>query len=248
MALVAGSRLGAYEIIAPLGAGGMGEVYRARDTRLGREVAVKVLSERFAGDAGLQARFEREAQAVAALSHPNILAIHDYGTQGDTTFAVMELLEGQTLRTRLAKGPIPWRSAVEIGVAIAEGLAAAHAKGITHRDLKPENLFLPSGGSLKILDFGLAQIQPLAGGLDETSPHVPRATEAGTVLGTVGYMAPEQVRGQPADARSDIFSLGCVLYEMVTGQRSFARETAVETMTAILHDEPPEVTESGKKV
>src|SRR5436190_8431442 len=246
--LAAGTQLGPYQIRAPFGAGAMGEVYRASDTRLGREVAVKVLAERFAGDAELRGRFEREARAVAALSHPSILAIHDFGTQGSSTYAVMELLEGQTLRERLSKGPLPWRKAVEIGVAIAEGLAAAHAKGITHRDLKPENLFLPAGGSLKILDFGLAQIQPLAGGLDETSPHVPRATEAGTVLGTVGYMAPEQVRGQPADARSDIFSLGCVLYEMVAGTRAFAHDTAVETMTAILHDEPPEVTESGKKV
>src|SRR5438046_5850325 len=155
----------------------MGQVYRARDTRLGREVAVKVLAERFAGDADLRGRFEREAQAVASLSHPNILAIHDYGTQGASTYAVMELLEGQTLRARLAKGPLPWRKAVEIGVAIADGLAAAHARGITHRDLKPENLFLPGGGSVKILDFGLAQIKPLAAGLDETSPHVPGATE-----------------------------------------------------------------------
>src|SRR5436190_23897478 len=246
--LAAGTQLGPYEIIAPLGAGGMGQVYRARDTRLGREVAVKVLAERFAGDAELRGRFEREAQAVAALSHPSILAIHDFGTQGSSTYAVMELLEGQTLRERLNKGPMPWRKAVEIGVAIAEGLAAAHAKGITHRDLKPENLFLTSVGSLKILDFGLAQIQPLAGGLDETSPHVPRATEAGTVLGTVGYMAPEQVRGQRADVRSDIFSLGCVLYEMVTGKRAFARETAVEAMTAILHDEPADVADCGKQV
>src|SRR5262245_1358565 len=224
----------------------MGEVYRARDTRLGREVAVKVLAERFADSAELRTRFEREAQAVAALSHPNILAIHDYGTEGSSTYAVMELLEGQTLRARLAQGPLPWRKAVEIAVAIAEGLSAAHAKGITHRDLKPENLFLLNGGSVKILDFGLAHVQPLAGGLDETSPHLPRATEAGTVLGTVGYMAPEQVRGQPADFRSDIFSLGCVVYEMVTGQRAFARDTAVETMTAILHEEPLDLRDSGK--
>jgi len=241
-------RLGPYEIIAPIGTGGMGEVYRARDTRLGRDVAVKVLAERFSGDAELRARFAREAQAVAALSHPNILAIHDVGMEGSSSYAVMELLEGQTLRERLNKGPMPWRKVVEIGVAIAEGLAAAHAKGITHRDLKPENLFLTAGGALKILDFGLAQIKPRAGGLDETSPHVPSATEPGAIMGTVGYMSPEQVRGQPADVRSDIFSLGCVLHEMVTGQRAFARETAVETMTAILHDEPPEVSGSGKKV
>src|SRR3954471_17053167 len=186
-------RLGPYEIIAPIGTGGMGEVYRARDTRLGRDVAVKVLAERFSGDAELRARFAREAQAVAALSHPNILAIHDVGMEGSSSYAVMELLEGQTLRERLNKGPMPWRKVVEIGVAIAEGLAAAHAKGITHRDLKPENLFLTAGGALKILDFGLAQIKPRAGGLDETSPHVPSATEPGAIMGTVGYMSPEQV-------------------------------------------------------
>src|SRR5213078_2908167 len=155
MSLSAGTRLGPYQIVAPLGAGGMGEVYRARDTRLGREVAVKVLPESLADKADRQARFEREARAVAVLSHPNILAIHDYGTHGAVTYAVMELLEGETLRSRLVKGPLPWREAVEIGVAIAEGLAAAHAKGVVHRDLKPENLFLTTYGRVKILDFGL---------------------------------------------------------------------------------------------
>src|ERR1700756_2233925 len=164
--LAASTRLGPYEILAPLGAGGMGEVYRARDTRLGREVAVKVLPESLADKADRQARFEREARAVAALSHPNILAIHDYGTQGAVTYAVMELLEGETLRDRLIKGPIPWREAVAIGAAIADGLAAAHAKGIVHRDLKPENLFLTSGGYVKILDFGLARSEADAVALD----------------------------------------------------------------------------------
>src|SRR5947208_3086750 len=246
--LVASTRLGPYEIVAPLGAGGMGEVYRARDTRLGREVAVKVLPEPFANDPDKQARFEREARAVAALSHPNVLAIHDYGTHGAVTYAVMELLEGETLRQQLAQGPLPWRKAVEIGAAVADGLAAAHAKGIVHRDLKPENLFLTTDGRVKILDFGLARVTPLPNLQPETGPYVPAETDAGTVMGTVGYMSPEQVRGQPADARSDLFSFGCVLYEMLTGRRAFRRETAAETMTAILHDEPPNPTQAGKAI
>jgi serine/threonine-protein kinase len=246
--LTASTRLGPYEIVAPLGAGGMGEVYRARDTRLGREVAVKVLPELFAQNLGRRARFEREARAVAALSHPNILAIHDYGTHGEITYAVMELLEGETLRSRLAQGPLPWREAIAVGAAIADGLAAAHAKGIVHRDLKPENLFLTADGRVKILDFGLARITPLPDPQGETGPYVPPETDAGTVMGTVGYMSPEQVRGQSVDARSDLFSFGCVLYEMVTGRRAFRRETAAETMTAILHDEPPDLTNLGQQI
>src|SRR5713226_8174556 len=183
--LAASTRLGPYEILAPLGAGGMGEVYRARDTRLGREVAVKVLPESLAGNPDRQARFEREARAVAALSHPNILAIHDYGTQGAVTYAVMELLEGETLRDRLVRGPLPWREAVEVGAAIAEGLAAAHAKGIVHRDLKPENLFLTADGRVKILDFGLARMTHVANTQSETGPYVPADTDPGHVMGTV---------------------------------------------------------------
>src|SRR5437588_6917844 len=201
--LTAGQKLGPYEIVAPLGAGGMGEVYRARDTRLGREVAVKVLPETFADDPDRRTRFEREARAVAALSHPNILAIHDYGTHGAVTYLVMELLEGQTLRSRLAKRALPWREAIEVGGAVADGLAAAHLKGIIHRDVKPENLFLTSDGRVKILDFGLAGVTPLPDARGETGPYVPAATDPGTVLGTAGYMAPEQVRGQPVAARSD---------------------------------------------
>jgi serine/threonine protein kinase/tetratricopeptide (TPR) repeat protein len=243
--LAIASRLGPYEIVAPLGAGGMGEVYRARDTRLEREVAVKVLPEPFTKDPDRLARFEREAKAVAALSHPNILAVHDYGTDGAVTYLVMELLEGETLRSRMARGPLPWREAVEVGEAVAQGVAAAHAKGIVHRDLKPENLFLTADGQVKILDFGLARIAALPNTQSETRPYVPAETQPGTVLGTVGYMSPEQVRGQPVDVRSDIFSLGCVLYEMVTGIHPFARETAAETQAAILRDEPPHLGASG---
>jgi serine/threonine protein kinase/tetratricopeptide (TPR) repeat protein len=232
-------RLGPYQIVAPLGAGGMGEVYRARDTRLARDVAVKVLPEAFADHPTRQARFEREARAVAALSHPNILAIHDFGTEGSVTYAVMELLEGETLSSRLARGPMPWPEAVTIGTAIANGLAAAHEKGIVHRDIKPDNLFLTADGRVKILDFGLAQIDLPSETQTETGAYVPPVTEAGTLMGTVGYMSPEQVRGETVDARSDLFSFGCVLYEMVTGQRAFRRKSAAETMTAILHDDPP---------
>ena len=246
--LAVSSRLGPYEIVAPLGAGGMGEVYRARDTRLGREVAVKVLPEPLTGNSDRLARFEREARAVAALSHPNILAIHDYGTHESVTYAVMELLEGETLGGRLARGRLPWREAIEVGAAIADGLAAAHAKGIVHRDLKPENLFVTTDGRVKILDFGLARMAPPPSGQSQTAHYDPVETQAGTVMGTVGYMSPEQVRGQPADATSDLFSFGCVLYEMVTGRRAFQRETAAETMTAILHDEPVDLTNSGEQV
>ncbi|HUG90251.1 MAG TPA: serine/threonine-protein kinase, partial [Planctomycetaceae bacterium] len=246
--LETGSRLGPYEVVASLGAGGMGEVYRARDTRLGREVAVKVLLESSANTADSLARFEREARAVAALSHPNILSIHDYGTQESVTYAVMELLEGETLRGRLSKGPLPWREVVEIGAAIADGLAAAHAKGIVHRDLKPENLFLTNDGRVKILDFGLARVTPQPSRQSQTAHYDPLETHAGTVLGTVGYMSPEQVRGQPAEASSDLFSLGCVLHELVTGQRAFRRDSAVETMNSILHDEPADLSVSGQQI
>ncbi|UCE60933.1 MAG: protein kinase [Phycisphaerales bacterium] len=245
MSLEAGAHLGPYEIVAPLGAGGMGEVYRAKDTRLDREVAVKVLPERLAKDADALARFEREAKAVAALSHPNILSIHDIGTEGETSYVVMELLEGETLRKRVRRSAIHWRKAAEYGAAIADGLAAAHAKGIIHRDLKPENIFLTKDGIVKILDFGLARMEPgfsvIPSEERANTPTVTLDTKPGTVLGTVNYMSPEQVRGQRVDARSDIFSFGSVLYEMMTGTRAFAGESTPETMTAILKEEPPSV-------
>ncbi len=239
MPLPSGTHLGRYEILKPLGAGGMGEVYRARDTRLDREVAIKILHESFAQDPSRLARFEREAKAVAALSHPNILALHDAGTEQGTTYAVMELLEGETLRERLAGGAMPLRRAVDTAVQIARGLAAAHAKGLVHRDLKPENVFLVADGQVKILDFGLATSAETASG--EAAATQTRMTDPGTVLGTVGYMAPEQVRGQMADARTDLFALGAVLYEMLTGARAFQRDTAAETMTAILREDPSDL-------
>jgi len=247
--IAAGSRLGPYEILGQIGAGGMGEVYRARDTRLGREVAVKVLPASRARDPDALARMEREAQAVAALSHPNILAIHDLGTDQGVFFVVTELLEGESLRNRLASSALPWRKCVEIGAAIADGLAGAHLKGIVHRDLKPDNIYLTRDGRVKILDFGLARLEPVISQQDQTSaPTTPPRTEPGVTMGTVGYMSPEQARGASADTRSDIFSLGCVLYEMLTGRRAFSKPTAPETLTSILNEDPPDVSESGKQV
>ena len=243
MALEPGRSLGPYRIVSPLGAGGMGEVYRATDTRLGRDVALKVLPESVAGSPELRARFEREARAVASLSHPGILSIHDFGTDGGQTFAAMELLEGETLRSRLATGPLAPRRATEYALQLAQALAAAHDKGVVHRDVKPDNVFVTREGRVKVLDFGLArQASSLltSSGDDSVSPTLAPGTEPGTVLGTVGYMSPEQVKGQEADARSDIFSFGAVLYEMLTGKRAFRGETAAETMTAILRADPPE--------
>jgi Tol biopolymer transport system component/tRNA A-37 threonylcarbamoyl transferase component Bud32 len=248
MRLANGTRLGAYEITGVLGAGGMGEVYRARDTKLGREVAIKVLPERLSADRNALALFEREAQAVAALSHPNILAIHEFGESGSTVYAVMELLQGETLRERVKQGSVPVRKAADYAIQIAGALAAAHSKGIVHRDLKPENVFLTSEGRVKLLDFGLASQQPVPGqGRDDaSSPTLPHDFDSGTLIGTVGYMSPEQVRGDPTDHRVDVFSFGCVFYEMLTGQRAFKRETAAETMTAILREDPPEL--SGQRL
>jgi TolB-like protein/Flp pilus assembly protein TadD len=242
MTLPTGTRLGPYEIVSPLGAGGMGEVYRARDTRLGREVAIKVLPADLASDRGRLDRFEKEAKLVASLSHPNILALHDFGQADGVLYAVTELLEGDSLRQRLSSETLPVRKAIEIGAAVAEGLAAAHGKGIVHRDLKPDNIFLTFDGQVKILDFGLARTAEVLSPEGETAaPTTPAPTEPGTVMGTVGYMAPEQVRGFSADARSDIFAFGCVLYEMVSGRRAFAAATAAETMAAILRDTPARV-------
>src|SRR6202521_4346641 len=240
MTLAAGTRLGPYEILSPLGAGGMGEVYRARDSKLKRDVAVKVLPQALAADPEALARFEREALAVAALSHPNILAIHDFGNQDGISYAVMELLEGETLRGKLDAGPIPQKQAVEYALQVAKGLSAAHEKGIVHRDLKPENLFISKDGHLKILDFGLAKrVEAVAQGKATSAPTVSGHTEPGTVMGTAGYMSPEQVKGLPVDHRSDIFSLGTILYELLSGKRAFRRPTAADTMAAIMKEEPP---------
>ncbi len=248
MVLQSGSRIAHFEIVAPIGAGGMGEVYKARDTRLGRDVAIKVLPAEFASDPERLRRFEQEARAVAALNHPNILAIHDVGSHDGAPYIVTELLEGESLRERLQGGALPVRKSVEIGVQIAQGLAAAHEKGIVHRDLKPGNVFVTNEAHVKILDFGIAKLaQPDPGSLGTTVAPTP-STETGVVLGTVGYMSPEQVRGQAADHRSDIFSFGCVLYEMLSGRSPFHRETSAETMTAILHEDPPELGELGTSI
>jgi eukaryotic-like serine/threonine-protein kinase len=248
MALSSGVRLGPYEIQAPLGAGGMGEVYLARDTRLGREVAVKILPESFARDPDRLHRFEQETRAVAALNHPNILAIYDVGQHESVPFLVSELLEGESLRRLLERGSLPHRNTIEYGVQIAQGLAAAHEKGIVHRDLKPENLFVTKDGRTKILDFGLAKLAAKASG-DYNEPTITEAnTAAGVLLGTTSYMAPEQVRGEPADPRADIFAFGTVMYEMLTGRRAFRRDTPAETMTAILREDPAEVSDPAHRV
>jgi eukaryotic-like serine/threonine-protein kinase len=248
MTLASGSRLGPYEILAPLGAGGMGEVYRARDSKLKRDVAIKVLPQSLAADADALARFEREALAVAALSHPNILAIHDFGTHEGTAYAVMELLEGETLRGKLDAGPITQKQTVDYALQVTKGLSAAHEKGIVHRDLKPENLFVTRDGHVKILDFGLAKKVEAAGARETEAPTGSGHTEPGTVMGTMGYMSPEQVKGLPVDHRSDIFSFGAILYELLSGKKAFRRDTNAETMAAIMRDEPPELTQSGRNI
>jgi Tol biopolymer transport system component len=250
MPLAAGSKLGPYEILAPLGAGGMGEVYRARDERLKREVAVKVLPVSFSKDPDRLRRFEQEAQAAGALNHPNILAIHDVGSVDGAPYVVSELLEGETLRSRLSSGALPQRKAVDYAVQMANGLSAAHEKGIVHRDLKPENLFVTKDGRVKILDFGLAKLtQPEDGTAPATNlPTETQGTEPGVVLGTLGYMSPEQLRGKPADARSDIFAFGAIFYEMLSGRRAFHGESAADTMSAILTKEPPELSQTNRGI
>ena len=227
----------------------MGEVYRARDSKLKREVAIKVLPQSLAADADALARFEREALAVAALSHPNILSIFDFGTHEGTAYAVTELLEGETLRGKLDSGPISQKQAVDYALQVTKGLSAAHEKGIVHRDLKPENLFVSKDGHVKILDFGLAKKTETARPEEPTNaPTGSGHTEPGTVMGTMGYMSPEQVRGLPVDHRSDLFSFGAILYEMLSGRKAFKRDTGSDTIAAILKEEPPELTQSGRNI
>jgi serine/threonine protein kinase len=238
MTLAAGSRLAQYEIVSAVGSGGMGVVYRARDTRLGRDVALKVMAPHIASDPSMRSRFETEARAVASLTHPGILSIYELAVADGIPFAVMELLEGRNLRERIAAGPLPWREAVEVGASIAEGLAAAHAKGVVHRDLKPENVFLTLDGHVKILDFGLAlQRLDMPGSEGPTAAH----TAAGVVLGTFGYMSPEQVTGERVDGRTDVFALGCLLYEMLTGRQLFTGVTPQELIAKLLHDSAPDL-------
>jgi serine/threonine protein kinase/Tfp pilus assembly protein PilF len=233
-----GRQIGRYRIVEPIGAGGMGEVYRAEDPRLGRDVAIKILPATLADDPEALMRFRREARAVATLSHPNILSLHDFDTDAGVHFAVMELLEGVTISARIAQGPIPWREAVEIAIAVADGLAAAHGKGIIHRDIKPDNVFLTRDGHVKILDFGIARVPARSKTATESI-----ATRPGSAIGTIGYMAPEQLRGEPPQPSTDVFSTGCLLHEMVTGRKVFGRESTADTIAAILSAEPPRMSD-----
>jgi Tol biopolymer transport system component len=243
MPLAAGTKLNGYEILDLLGAGGMGEVYRVRDPALKREVAIKVLPAFVSQDPDRLRRFEQEAQAAAALNHPNILAVHHFGTFNGAAYLVSELLEGSTLRQLQQRGPLQLRKAIDYGIQIAHGLAAAHEHGIVHRDLKPENLFVTKDGRIKILDFGLAKFMQPQSEPDGNAPTMPRGTDPGMVMGTAGYMSPEQVHGKPVDHRTDIFAFGAILYEMLTGTRAFHRSTSAETMTAILNDDPPAISQ-----
>jgi len=250
MSQATGAKFGPYEIVAPLGAGGMGEVYRARDPRLGREVAIKILPPGSAGDSERLRRFEQEARATAALNHPNILAVFDIGSQDNSPYIVSELLDGETLRARLNGGALSIRKAVEYALQIARGLAAAHDQGILHRDLKPENIFITRDGHVKILDFGLAKLtapEPVSPGMSAQTT-LDSVTGRGVLLGTLGYMSPEQCRGGVIDARSDIFSFGAVLYEMLSGRRAFRGDTTADTISSILREEPPELSATGRDV
>ena len=250
MTIQARSRLGPYEILSAIGAGGMGEVWRARDPRLGRDVAIKVLPATFSADADRLHRFEQEARAAGILNHPNITAVLDIGEHEGAPYVVQELLEGETLRTRLSGGALPVRKAIDYAIQVAHGLAAAHEKGIVHRDLKPENLFVTKDGRVKILDFGLAKLTQAESPTGQTTnlPTATAGTEPGVVLGTLGYMSPEQVKGKPADQRSDIFSFGAILHEMLSGTRAFHRDSAAETMSAILREEPPDLSATNRNI
>src|SRR5438093_8475124 len=259
-----GTSLNQYQITASIGAGGMGEVFRARDTRLNRDVAVKVLPKDFVADADRLRRFEQEAKTLAALNHPNILTIHDAGVHEGAAYLVSELLDGTTLRDGMNGAALPVRKATEYALQIAHGLAAAHGRGIIHRDLKPENIFVTKDGRVKILDFGLAKLKQVGRGVPTAPPDrslrtaspttrieadtIINTTEPGMVLGTPAYMSPEQVRGEPADHRADIFAFGCVLYEMLSGTRAFRRNTPVESMNAVLREDPTELAEIALNV
>jgi eukaryotic-like serine/threonine-protein kinase len=263
MSLQPGARLGPYEVVALLGTGGMGEVYRGRDPRLARDIAIKVLPTAVTADPDRLHRFEQEAKAAAALNHPNILAVYDIGQHNGSPYIVSELLEGQTLRAHLTNASavaqtggqhpsqrrLPARKAVDFALQMVRGLSAAHDKGITHRDLKPENVFLTADGQLKILDFGLAKLaEPAAASIDAQTPTVGGATGPGVVLGTIGYMSPEQVRGQTADHRSDLFAFGAPFYEMLSGHRAFAGGSSADTMTAILNEHPPALSDTDPEL
>src|SRR5712691_6692443 len=238
-----------YSVISKIGEGGMGEVYRARDATLGRDVAIKVLPAAFSSDAERLRRFEQEAQAAGALNHPNILVIFHIGTHQGAPYIVSELLEGETLRERMAGAALPQRKALDYALQIARGLAAAHEKGIVHRDIKPDNIFVTDDGRVKLLDFGLAKLTGASETQSQTEIPTRRVvTDPGTVMGTMGYMSPEQLKGQPADHRSDIFSFGAILYEMLSGKRAFRGDSMAETMSAILREDPPDLSETNKTV
>src|SRR5947208_11719070 len=238
-----------YTIVSKIGEGGMGEVYRARDTLLGRDVAIKVLPAAFSENSERLRRFEQEAQAAGALNHPNILSIYHIGTHEGAPYIVSELLEGETLRERMAGGALQQRKAIDYGLQIAKGLAAAHEKGIVHRDIKPDNIFITDGGRVKILDFGLAKLTSATDGTSQTEVPTRKVnTDPGTVMGTMGYMSPEQLRGKTADHRSDIFSFGAILYEMLSGKRAFRGDSMAETMSAILREDPPDLSVTNKTI